>query len=566
MNGKIDLGINSINSIKDYEYIPTSDGVRFTSIIILSYNQLECTKLCIESIRKFTPKGYYEIIVIDNNSNEETKEWLKEQEDLITIFNDSNLGFPAACNQGIEVSIGESLLLLNNDTIVTPDWLNNLSKSLYSSSNIGVVSPVTNSCSNGQQIGVAYDNIEEMLDFAIGFNYSNPDLWNYRSRLVGYCYLIKREVVNKIGGLDEIFTPGNFEDDDWSFRTLREGYFLLMCRDTFIHHFGSVSFKNEGSKYYNHLMVNKGKFGEKWGFSSDYGNNRRYDVIDVMDKDTKNKINVLEIGCGMGATLYEIKNKFKNVEIFGIEENKSAAEVASGVFNIITGNVENLELSYKRNYFDYIILVDIIEHIKDPWDILSKLSKYLNDDGEIIAIIPNIMHISVITELINGKFTYKDGGILDKNHLRFFTLAEICKMFSMSSLSVISIKEKKTNLSEKEKDLIDILCKESSEMQRQQYAISEYIVKAKKSSIRSKLTEGEVRTLKYRLMRIDNDLDIERSLNWIFNLYYKDNNDFTRRLVQIIENNIINKDKVLDILEKEALKRGIENKINIRSL
>lgn len=566
MNGKIELGIDSINSIKNYEYIPTSDGVRFTSIIVLSYNQLECTKLCIESIRKFTPKGYYEIIVIDNNSNEETKGWLKDQEDLITIFNDRNLGFPAACNQGIEVSIGESVLLLNNDTIVTPDWLNNLSKSLYSSSNIGVVSPVTNSCSNGQQIGVAYDNIEEMLDFAMGFNYSNPDLWNYRSRLVGYCYLIKREVVSKIGGLDEIFTPGNFEDDDWSFRTLREGYFLLMCRDTFIHHFGSVSFKNEGSKYYNHLMVNKEKFADKWGFNSDYGNNRRYDVIDVMDKDTRNKINVLEIGCGMGATLYEIKNKFKDVEVFGVEKNKNAAEVASGVFNIITGDIEELELSYKRNFFDYIILVDIVEHIKDPWEVLKKISKYLKSDGEIISVIPNIMHISIIEDLINGKFTYREGGILDRKHLRFFTLEEICKMFSMSNLSIMSIKEKKTNLSEKEQELIEVLCKQSSEMQRRQYSISEYIIKANKTVIMPRLKEAEIKKFKYKLMRIDNDLDIERSLNWIFNLYYKNTSEFICYLSEIIRNSIINKEKVLDILEKEALKRGIENTINFGSL
>ncbi|MGL5380255.1 MAG: hypothetical protein ACRDBA_10080, partial [Clostridium sp.] len=160
----------------------------------------------------------------------------------------------------------------------------------------------------------------------------------------------------------------------------------------------------------------------------------------------------------------------------------------------------------------------------------------------------------------------REGGILDRKHLRFFTLEEICKMFSMSNLSIMSIKEKKTNLSEKEQELIEILCKQSSEIQRQQYAISEYIIKANKTVIMPRLKESEIKKFKYKIMRIDNDLDIERSLNWIFNLYYKNTSEFICYLSEIIRNSIINKEKVLDILEKEALKRGVENTINFGSL
>ena len=100
-----------------------------TSIIILSYNNLSLTIDCIESIRKYTDPNTYEIVVVDNNSQDETPNWLRSQDDLIVIFNQENVGFPKGCNIGIEAASKENdILLLNNDTIVTTNWLSNLQK------------------------------------------------------------------------------------------------------------------------------------------------------------------------------------------------------------------------------------------------------------------------------------------------------------------------------------------------------------------------------------------------------------------------------------------------------
>ena len=137
-----------------------------TSIIILTYNKLEYTKQCIESIREFTEKDSYELIVIDNNSTDETPKWLEEQEDIIAILNEDNKGFPKGCNQGMEIATGDNILLLNNDTVVTKNWLENLTTALYSDESVGAVGPVTNNCSNFQNIAVNYNNLEEMKVFA----------------------------------------------------------------------------------------------------------------------------------------------------------------------------------------------------------------------------------------------------------------------------------------------------------------------------------------------------------------------------------------------------------------
>ena len=104
-----------------------------TSIVIINYNTLEYTRLCIESIRQLTPAGSYELIVVDNASRDGSLEWLRQQQDVRLIENQVNNGFPAGCNQGMAVAeAGNDLLLLNSDTVVTPRWLENMQQALYS--------------------------------------------------------------------------------------------------------------------------------------------------------------------------------------------------------------------------------------------------------------------------------------------------------------------------------------------------------------------------------------------------------------------------------------------------
>ena len=249
------------------------DMHRKTSIIILSCNTLELLQLCIASIHEYTEAGTYEIIVVDNASEDGSAEWLKEQKDLRCIYNEENLGFPKGCNQGLEIATGTELLLLNSDTVVTKSWLKNLRCALYSSPKVGAVSCVANCCPHNQMIATHYENLEDMQDFAADYNKSNPELWEKRTTLIGFCYLFKREVLEKVGFLDDRFSPGNYEDDDYSLRILRAGYDLLLCRDTFIHHFGKASFKKnlstqnaaEMAQRYNSLLERNGDlFEEKW--------------------------------------------------------------------------------------------------------------------------------------------------------------------------------------------------------------------------------------------------------------------------------------------------------------
>lgn len=236
-----------------------------TSIIIPTYNQLAYLKSCIESIVDHTDLPY-EIIVVDNASTDGTADYLHSLSGQVRYrLLDSNRGFAGATNMGLMMAKGQSLLLLNNDTIVTDHWLENMLTCLNSDPLIGMVGPVTNYISGSQQIEVPYGNVEEMHEFARDFNRSDSTKWHVTDRLTGFCLLFRRELLERTGYLDEGYAIGNFEDDDYNVRVRLQGYLLVVARDTFIHHFGSVSIKALGSELAAVNQNNSGYYSEKWG-------------------------------------------------------------------------------------------------------------------------------------------------------------------------------------------------------------------------------------------------------------------------------------------------------------
>ncbi len=266
------------------------NGMNMTSIVILSYNTCNLLQQCIQSIRKCTKKGSYEIIVVDNGSSDGSVAWILSQPDIKPIINAENLGFPKGCNQGMEIANGTEILLLNSDVVVTPYWLDNMRSILYLDDKIGAVGCVTNYCSNNQQINVPaelHNNVNAIMAFGEAYNQTRPQRVSYRRSLVGFCYLLKTKVYQEIGGLDERFSPGNFEDDDYSLRILLAGYHLLCCMDTFIYHEGSASFVKSPEtleKYKALFYTNEKKFLEKWHLTKSYLSMEPEEIVSVIKK------------------------------------------------------------------------------------------------------------------------------------------------------------------------------------------------------------------------------------------------------------------------------------------
>jgi O-antigen biosynthesis protein len=148
-----------------------------------------------------------------------------------------------------------------------------------------------------------------------------------------------------------------------------------------------------------------------------------------------NKV-VLDVGCSEG--LLSKKMKENDCSVVGIEQDKEAAEIAKEYCqDLIIGDVETIELNTKyENYFDTLIFADILEHLKEPSDVLERFKKYLKDDGCLIISIPNISNWKIRLQMLLGNFEYNEYGILDNGHIRFFNEKSTKKMINNAGYKI----------------------------------------------------------------------------------------------------------------------------------
>jgi len=168
----------------------------------------------------------------------------------------------------------------------------------------------------------------------------------------------------------------------------------------------------------------------------------RDDILNLIPQSAKK---VLDVGCSIGALGKQLKQR-SNVEVIGIEINKEMASIAKyNLDKVIIADVEDLNLNdyFPSEYFDCVIFADVLEHLKEPWIVVKNIIGILGQKGLVIACIPNVRHYTTIIDLIfKGNWPYRERGIHDRTHLRFFTLRNIKEMFDNSVLKINKIERK----------------------------------------------------------------------------------------------------------------------------
>lgn len=411
--------------------------VRPVSIVIVSYNSKDMMQACIKSIRLNNMPESYQLVVVDNASIDGIDEWLENQNDIILISNQDNRGFGAACNQGIKAALPDNdIFLLNNDTIVPPNAIFWMRMGLYDNNHVGAAGCMSNNAV-GQNISEQFNSISDYVKYAISNNIPESNPYEKKVWLAGFAMMIRRPVIDQIGLLDLRYGKGYYEDDDIGIRIQNAGYQCILCHNSFIFHYGSLSFgKNEDEKI--RLSVkNRNVFKEKWGFDIDYYSRARNEIVQFIDDDKDKPIHVLEIGCGCGATLSRIKYMWPDSDVKGIELVKEVSDIGANNYDIINGNIECMDvLPYNERYFDYVIFADVLEHLHEPEKVLKKVSRYMKNGASLIVSIPNFMNITVLLPLLKGRLEYKDAGILDKTYVRMFTLYSVVAMLEETGYSV----------------------------------------------------------------------------------------------------------------------------------
>jgi GT2 family glycosyltransferase len=261
---------------------------QLTSIVILCRNQADFTARCVQSVVQHTPEPH-EIIFVDNGSTDRTPTLLAEISAKLShaqvIRNRENLGFAAGNNQGIAAARGDLVVLLNNDVVVTEGWLAGLRRALQAHPHLGIVGPRSNYVVGPQQVAeVTYADDRELERFAKRWAASHAGDVVELAKVVGFCMAIRREVVERIGGLDPRFYPGNFEDDDYCLRARLAGFGVAMVDDVFIHHFGSRTFIGEEIAYSETMQENWTRFKAKWDLPGDLPIDQPFSVASILTR------------------------------------------------------------------------------------------------------------------------------------------------------------------------------------------------------------------------------------------------------------------------------------------
>lgn len=239
-------------------------------LVVVSYFGLPYLRQCLESIFGRTVWPNYRVVVVDNGSDADTLAYLREraarEPRLQVVENGRNLGFAAANNVGLRL-LGDCdvLVLLNNDTVVPPDWLGQLVRHALRPE-LGLVGPVTNWTGNEAKIATSYRSLLEMERFAKEYTAARTGRTFDIPVLAMYCVAFRRDVLARTGELDEGYKVGMFEDVDYAEAVRRLGLRVVCCEDVFVHHYGMASFSKIAPDEYQRLFAaNRDYFEKKWG-------------------------------------------------------------------------------------------------------------------------------------------------------------------------------------------------------------------------------------------------------------------------------------------------------------
>lgn len=266
--------------------------------------------------------------------------------------------------------------------------------------------------------------------------------------------LIRKDIFEKVGGFDYRYLHGS-EDIDLCLKVRQMGLKVIYCHSSIVTHFEQVSFQAKGTYFKKRTTRRNNRiFFKKWGNELDafrlpndlsgfkpynYFRNTRPEIVGLIPTDAKF---ILDVGCSSGMLGKTLKAERKDVTIWGIEINPAVAkEAEKNIDRVFVEDIEKKEALFEKDIvFDCIIFADVLEHLRDPWYTLRNFRACLSPNGTIVCSIPNIQHYRIIKDIIKDRWLYRTEGILDRDHLRFFSLATIKNLFSVSGYTITTIR------------------------------------------------------------------------------------------------------------------------------
>src|SRR3954469_21906044 len=228
------------------------------TIVILAWNEWPATRACLESLRPtLGPRD--QVVVVDNGSVDETPDGLRRYRWAEVVTNAENRGFAGGSNQGAAQARNDIVIFLNNDTIVPSRWLDGL-VAAFDDPTVVAAGPRSNEVSGLQKVlqpGYVGSRPADVQRFARTWREEHRGQVTDVSRLVGFCLAVRRSAFERIGGFDEGFGLGGYEDDDLCARIAGTGGPLVIAHESYVHHEGHVSFDGNGVDWGQLQQANK---------------------------------------------------------------------------------------------------------------------------------------------------------------------------------------------------------------------------------------------------------------------------------------------------------------------
>lgn len=441
-------------AIKMHDMVKKNKNKQFkykVSIIVTAYNKLEYTKAAIESIYKYTDfsKGDVELITKNNGSTDGTQEYFESLPNKKKI----NYRYNAiGTSDSPDIFDGKYIVGFSNDVVATPNWLENLLTCIESDDNIICAVPTCQdyaiSCSQG--IHVDYDNtfeaLPQMEDFAQSYNKSNSRLWEERPFVMPFVSVMRRELF-EVDIHDPSYIQAQFIDDDVSTVYRRSGWKQILAKDTFMHHFGSVTLGDINDTMNTNGFINMRKvFYSKWGVDAWQSrgiiscSNVVFDCCDIQDDDK-----ILWIDPLFGYNFLDFRNRY-------IRDNKSLGNAnaivtnakyqkdAEAYFSNVVVNKDVIAaLSKDDSQYNIIAMSRHINEIisNNLWDTVIMLYEHLAPNGYLMIPIKNFSSAKEIYEFLS----------IGSNNKPFFDIesynhVDIERFIDMLEKNILGIKYK----------------------------------------------------------------------------------------------------------------------------
>lgn len=428
-------------------------------IILTAHNQLQQVEQRLSELHNTAGIEAKDIVIVDNASEDGLGEWLCSQTIYSYLICDEGMEtYAKILNTAIaEFAEEEDVFCYTPDYPLERGALENLKQLLYSEEDIGAVSPV-----------ILEDGVRN--NFAVGENINKKKL-----ELTEEAVMIKYSAYRQIGGFDEALLPSGIAMRDFLLHGVSMGYKFMECASVYFYRLPSTT--EVYLQKYNEIEQRK-ILRKKWGMNY-FNTCPNYSLIELVKAERNREIFILEIGCDCGVNLLEIGNLYPNARLYGVEINEKAAKIAKYIAKVSIGDIEEKNLDFEGIKFDYILFGDVLEHLRDPAATIRYCKEWLGEEGKIVACIPNLMHHSVVKELLNGNFTYTDTGLLDRTHIHFFTYKEIIRMFAQEGYVVDTIAYRTVEILPEDERFVDRLMENSDGAERFMFFAFQYLVTAR---------------------------------------------------------------------------------------